>query len=84
MGLGSSRMDIGIIFVCFIGILFFVGISSIIMSTLYENIPPAQLKLEPEPVIQKNVEAVFNNDYEFDDVDVIVNDGFEIDEDLLE
>ena len=70
-------MDIGIIFVCVVIFLFIVGTVSIIMSILYENNPPAQLKLEPEPVIQKNVEAVFNtdNDFEFE---------MEIDEDLLE
>ncbi len=70
-------MNFGIVLISFIGILFFVGTVSIIMSILYENTPPAQLKLEPEPVIEKNVEAVFNNDNDFDF-------EMEIDEDLLE
>tara|TARA_B100002019_G_C21051224_1_gene489379 strand:+ start:516 stop:749 length:234 start_codon:yes stop_codon:yes gene_type:complete len=77
MGLRSNRMNFGIVLISFIGILFFVGTVSIIMSILYENTPPAQLKLEPEPVIEKNVEAVFNNDNDFDF-------EMEIDEDLLE
>ena len=76
MGLGSNRMDFRIVLISFIGILFFVGISSIIMSILYESnniISPAQLKLKPEPVDQKDLEEVFGNDFEFD-----------IDEDLLD
>lgn len=70
-------MNFGIVLISFIGILFIVGTVSIIMSILYENIPPAKLKLQPEPVIEKNIEAVFNNDNDFEF-------EFEMDEDLLE
>lgn len=63
-------MDFGIVLISFIGILFFVGISSIIMSILYESnnvFPPAQLKLKPEPVDQKNMEEIFGNEFDIDE-----------------
>ena len=63
-------MDFGIVLISFIGILFFVGISSIIMSILYESnniISPAQLKLKPEPVDQKDLEEVFGNEFDINE-----------------